>query len=77
MALVPPCRVSKPSPGAGQPKGRVTAQPTAFRPGTRANDDDAVMRAFACGLNNAEVEGLDNFYAAASAPQGGVRKPAQ
>lgn len=64
-------------PLTGQPKGMVAAQLNAFRSGTRANDDDGVMRAFARRLTAAEIEGLDNFYAAASAPQGGVSKPAQ
>jgi cytochrome c553 len=64
-------------PLTGQPKGMVAAQLNAFRSGARANDDDGVMRAFARRLTAAEIEGLDNFYATASAPQGGVSKSAQ
>lgn len=57
-------------PLTGQPKGMVAAQLNAFRAGTRANDDDGVMRALAHRLTDAEINALDSFYGAASTPPG-------
>ncbi|MEF9482055.1 c-type cytochrome [Ralstonia sp. 1B3] len=61
--------------GATQGHGRCAAQCVSLR---RARQRRRWRHArFARRLTAAEIEGLDNFYAAASAPQGGVSKPAQ
>ncbi|CAJ0867477.1 hypothetical protein R1479_01426 [Ralstonia mannitolilytica] len=55
-------------PLTGHPKGMVAAQLNAFRAGTRANDDGAIMRALAHRLTDAEINALDGFYTGAAAP---------
>ncbi len=48
---------------AGQSKEYFTDQITAFRNGSRQNDDVGVMRAFAQRLTDAEVQALGQYYA--------------
>lgn len=57
----------------GQSAAYITSQLKAFRDGTRRNDPQALMRAPASKLSDADIEAVAGWFAAQPAGQGGAR----